>query len=207
MEKIVATGSKGNAVIIGDVLFDIGIPLKQIKPYLDNFEYIIITHKHGDHLKPATLAKLINEYHKQLWLPIEVLPSIALKMADENKIISANILEQHQDLGQLTNIVSYPINHDVVGSGYGFTLNDKRYIYMTDTADFNSVPDEDKFDVFYLEANYSSKEVINALANYDYHAKGNLRHASQEQNTIFKLEHQTTPEAITYELHQSGMFS
>ena len=56
--KVIASGSKGNAVLINDVLVDIGIPFSTLKPYLYKVNYIIITHIHTDHLRMATYNQI-----------------------------------------------------------------------------------------------------------------------------------------------------
>ena len=40
--NIISTGSKGNAVIIGDVLIDIGVPYSKLHEYLYDIKIIFI---------------------------------------------------------------------------------------------------------------------------------------------------------------------
>ena len=56
---IVSTGSKGNCVVIGGkVMVDIGVSYKAIKPYIKDLQLVLLTHAHGDHIKPSTIRKL-----------------------------------------------------------------------------------------------------------------------------------------------------
>ena len=62
MVNVLASGSKGNAVIYGkSILVDCGVPFPLIKPYLKEIQLILLTHEHGDHLNVATLKKIISE--------------------------------------------------------------------------------------------------------------------------------------------------
>src|SRR3982751_3645608 len=56
--KILSSGSKGNCIIIGDIMIDCGLPYNKIKAELYDINYLIITHIHQDHLKVNTLRKI-----------------------------------------------------------------------------------------------------------------------------------------------------
>src|SRR3954469_18336730 len=58
--KIISSGSKGNCVIINDVMVDCGVPFRQIKQHLYVIKYLLLTHIHSDHINKKTL-QLINE--------------------------------------------------------------------------------------------------------------------------------------------------
>jgi hypothetical protein len=46
--EVVATGSKGNAVLINDeILIDIGVPHKKIFPYFKKLKLVLLTHIHS----------------------------------------------------------------------------------------------------------------------------------------------------------------
>ena len=46
--KSFGSSSKGNSILVGDVLFDAGIQPRKIKP---KPKHVFITHRHGDHMK------------------------------------------------------------------------------------------------------------------------------------------------------------
>ena len=62
--EIIATGSKGNAVLINDILVDCGIPFKRLKPYLYEVNTLLITHEHSDHVKATTLRAIKKHFSK-----------------------------------------------------------------------------------------------------------------------------------------------
>ena len=60
--EIISTGSKGNCVIINDVMVDCGVPFSKIKKQLYDIKYLLITHVHGDHLKLKTLQQIAAQF-------------------------------------------------------------------------------------------------------------------------------------------------
>lgn len=56
---VIATGSKGNAVVLnGKYLFDCGVPLGKIKPFLKNLRVVFLTHCHSDHFLRGTIGRI-----------------------------------------------------------------------------------------------------------------------------------------------------
>lgn len=56
---VIATGSKGNAVLLNGIyLFDCGVPMGMLKPYIKHLRLVFLTHIHGDHFKKATISRL-----------------------------------------------------------------------------------------------------------------------------------------------------
>lgn len=45
--EIISTGSKGNCIVVNNnILLDIGVSYKKIKPYLKNIKLVFISHRH-----------------------------------------------------------------------------------------------------------------------------------------------------------------
>lgn len=62
--EILATGSRGNAVLIGnrrEILVDCGVPMTKLEPYADGLKLVLLTHVHGDHFNPRTVRALHRE--------------------------------------------------------------------------------------------------------------------------------------------------
>lgn len=46
--EILKTGSDGNSIILGDnILLDVGVSYRMIKPYLKDIKMIFISHRHS----------------------------------------------------------------------------------------------------------------------------------------------------------------
>lgn len=153
---IVASGSKGNAVLLTSkntlIQIDMGVPLKRIKEALlqlgkkqEDIKAIFITHEHSDHV--GTL----NLYHEKI--PV---------FASEGTIPNADYLvESFQPItiGDF-NIVPFSTSHDAANPmGYLFEADGERLGYVTDTGCLNDealllLKDSD---YFYFESNHDLK--------------------------------------------------
>ena len=57
--NIIATGSKGNAVVIDQkILIDCGVSFKALSKVYRALKLVLLTHIHGDHFQPTTLRLL-----------------------------------------------------------------------------------------------------------------------------------------------------
>lgn len=65
---VFGSGSEGNSIYLKPfkTLIDLGLPFKVYQEYDPVFfldvDFLIITHHHGDHLNPATLLRILNNY-------------------------------------------------------------------------------------------------------------------------------------------------
>lgn len=66
--RVFGSGSDGNSIYLKayHTLVDLGLPYKFYQDYDPTFfldvDYIVLTHHHGDHLNPATLTRILNNY-------------------------------------------------------------------------------------------------------------------------------------------------
>ena len=108
--KIISTGSKGNAVLVNDVLVDCGVPFKHLKPHLYNVKYLLLTHIHSDHINPTALRNI-----RKLFPHIRVIGNYEVGQHFElDHIINAGY---PIDLGDYT-FEAFECVHDVVTYGY-----------------------------------------------------------------------------------------
>ena len=57
--NIIATGSKGNAVVIDQkILIDCGVSFKALSKVYRALKLVLLTHIHSDHFQPTTLRLL-----------------------------------------------------------------------------------------------------------------------------------------------------
>lgn len=196
---VIASGSSGNAVQIEDVLVDIGIPFKQLKRYLYDINYIIITHIHTDHLNITTFKKI-----RQLFPDITIIGNwqVAQKV-DIDIIANAGFTVTVDD----REFYPFELVHDVVCYGYTWLSQEgENIIYATDTNNLDNAPDE-KYDYLFIESNHDVKKIAQTKPTRGYDPKlSAMRHLSTFDSKQFYFTHRNSKDSEWIELHKSARF-
>lgn len=198
---VLSTGSKGNAVRIGDVMVDAGISFRRMKDDLCKCRYLLYTHEHSDHFKEATFNQIVTYFpYIDIIAPYSIAQIVPIR----------NLIYPGKDLtvGDKT-FSCFECIHDVYTVGYAWNDAGVDIAYATDTADFRNFPDR-KFDMMFLEANYRD-DLIEAVRNerhgrYMPYLEATERHASRKQCLETFYNHRKNREAKLIELHQSERF-
>ena len=199
--KIISTGSRGNCVIIENIMFDCGVPFKEVKDELYNIKYLILTHTHSDHIRPSTLKKI-----KQLFPRITVIGNYEVHQEYKVDIISnAGYPVETDDY----TFEPFLCKHDVLCHGYVFECNNLSVIYATDTSDLKNAPKR-KYDYFFIESNHDEKKVeliLRTPKKYGYNAyAGAKRHMSTQCARAFYYTNRRDKNSKLIELHMSERF-
>lgn len=238
---IFGTSSKGNSVYLSKLhtLIDLGLPYSHYTKVNPNFfldvDYLILTHKHSDHLNPATLLHILKDFpHVKVIMPqpmaqdILNTPKLHEKINDDiiatysSRFIQASpmVLKVRGNLeytfkphyvphGDLTNIaieIFSPVsNHHILYSSDIDTLEP-----VTGRGSITGIPHpnaNDQFDIVFLEANYDKNLVDQALKinPNDVKALGNLRHLSEQEAWKY-IERYMSDSGIFIPLHASSMY-
>lgn len=185
--NVIATGSKGNAVVInGSILIDIGVPFKALEPVKKDLKLVLLTHAHGDHFKPRTVRALHKERPTLRWGCCEWMVGPLLEAGVNSRFIDFLIPGYEVFYNDFCYIKPEPLVHDVQNCGYHITMNGERLFYATDTATLDGV-EAKGYDLYLIEANHTREELeVRAKAKmeagefaYEYRAAAN--HLSQEQ--------------------------
>ena len=153
--EIISTGSKGNSVIINDIMVDCGVAFKRLKEYLYDIKYLLLTHIHSDHIKPTTLKRIKKFPH------IKVIGNYEIaQLYDVDHIINAGF---PMDVDNYT-FEAFECVHDVVTYGYTWSFNNNEIIYATDTNSLENAPIK-KYDYLFLESNMMWKNLNKREAN------------------------------------------
>lgn len=161
---VISTGSKGNCVIIGGkVMVDCGVSWKAIKPYVKDLQLVLLSHSHGDHIKPSTIRKLQEErpalrFGCGKWL----LPSVLACDVPKRKIdvYIPNMKTRYTDDLQL---IMTPLKHNVSNCGYKIFLDGEKVFYATDCNNLDGIDAKD-YDLYMVEANYEDSEIQERIA-------------------------------------------
>ncbi len=187
MYNIISTGSKGNAVLIGDsILIDCGVPYKLLEPHTKRLKLVLLTHEHGDHFVASSVRRL----HKERpMLRFGCCPWMVghLLDADVDKRVIDIYEEGHTYLypGDLQ-IRPEPLFHNVPNCGYHIRTNGKRLFYATDTGTLDGI-EAKGYDLYMVEANHTKADIAARAAEkvakgeYAYEFRAAENHLSQEQ--------------------------
>lgn len=204
MHKIISSGSHGNAVLYNNsILVDCGVSFKDLKPYLNQIQIVLLTHEHGDHFYLSTILKMRQER-----------PSIRIAcgkwMADLLYPIKRNIdvleIGKWYDYG-VFKISPVKLFHDVPNCGYRIHIDEYKIIHATDTAHLNGIEAKD-YDLYSIEHNYNEETIHERIeqkeANGEFaYQKGSVNsHLSEQQAKEFIFKNRK-PESKVIRLHES----
>ena len=205
--KVISSGSEGNAVIYNNtIMVDCGVTLKALQEVKRSLKIVLLTHKHGDHLKLRTLQRLQAERP-------------TLRVACGNFLLEELPCIKNIDVLQVGKIYDYgafkvsPVKlyHDVPNFGWRIFLpNGQKIFHATDTAHLEGITAKG-YDLYAIEHNYCEEYIQQAIeearANSEYtHAYGNINtHLSIQQARAF-IEANRKDSSEVLELHKSRSF-
>ncbi len=206
--EIIGSSSKGNCIVADDVLMlDCGVTYIKIKPYLKNIKLIFISHIHKDHLLPNTIQKIA--YNKPTMKFVTGSKQVVRKL-DELGVNRDNIIYLYNnswfDLG-IIKLKLEPMRHDAENYGLHFKRNNKKGLYVVDTANIDNV-NAKNYDLYLIEANYK-EEVLErhkkecTQEELVYLNRVPQTHLSWEQANTFLIENMGENSEYQY-IHESS---
>lgn len=216
------TGSKGNCASIYydnlGFLIDIGKPYKYIEPYLFNKQFILITHKHQDHLIYTTYKKIRENFpHIKILGNQEVNENIVKRKLPELDIIFKDDFQFQIGEVKFTTLQNYHGAGEEYTETHGFILESpsQNLLFATDLStlvDYEEycLTNKIKFDIILLEANYDPQviglsEYMKIHSGYNTFNNGSYRHLSTIDREEFVTKFKN-PDAIDIELHVSERY-
>ncbi len=156
--NIIASGSKGNALIIQDsILIDCGVSFKKLIPYYRDIKVVFLTHIHSDHFNKTTIKKLHQERPSLRFACLEPLLEDLLKIVDVRQV---DLLEAYQsfEYKSICKVRPIPLYHDVPNHGYVMYVGEYSVFYATDTKDLTDISVKN-FDYYFIEGNYRERGI------------------------------------------------
>lgn len=156
--QVVGTGSSGNFVVLnGNVGIDAGLSYKKIEPYMEKLKFVLLTHSHGDHLKPSTVRRMALEKPKLLFCCGSFLASKLVEAGVPKRQIY--IMEPRKVYGfGICDVIPFELEHDVPNFGYKIHFPNCKVFYATDMANLNGIMARG-YDLYLVEANYQVDEI------------------------------------------------
>lgn len=199
--NIIATGSTGNAVRIENMMFDCGIPYKDMKEELYKVDSLFITHSHSDHVKPATLAAIHKDFPR---IKVYANANVAYQFDVDVVVGTAKIKLKKNRV-----VIPFDGVHDVPVTGYIIQMKGMNILYMTDTSVIK-MPEDLPLDYVFLESNYDETKLRTMAKQYKRHGynplESSLRHLSTQKCKEFYFVHRRNKDSQLIELHMSHRF-
>ena len=208
---VIATGSQGNAVVLGgDILIDCGVPYKQITHFVRDLKLVLLTHRHADHFAPATIKRLHKErptlrFGCGAWMvPYLLDAGVSPTVIDIFQVSGYSPIYKY--LAGSIIVQPFPLFHDVENCGYKINLGQKRILYATDTATLDHVTAKG-FDLYLVEANHTEDEIADRIqrkqeaGEYVYEHRVERTHLSRESADAWLAMNAGRNSEIIY-LHQ-----
>ena len=198
--KVLSSGSKGNCVVINDVMVDCGLAFNKIKEELYSVKYLLMTHTHGDHLKLKTIMNIAKLFPK-----IQIIGNYEV----HDVFTCDHIANAGFDV-VTDDYIFRPFEcvHDVLTYGYTWSVEGIDVIYATDTSNLDQAPIK-KYDYFFLESNHDEQK-LEAIRNenhgsYNPYLSGK-RHLSTQAAKAFYYQYRKSSDSELIELHKSSRF-
>ena len=191
---VISTGSTGNAVIIdGQILIDCGVSYKKLGVYVTPLLLVLLTHRHSDHFRPATISAL----HKtRPTLRFGCCPWMV------DPLLEAGVHPRSIDLFYPGREYRYPrfsvrpepLRHNVPNCGYHITnAAGEKLFYATDTGTLEGIQAKN-YDLYLVEANHTKEELQARLAakqaagefSYEWNVAENHLSREQAENWIYQ---------------------
>lgn len=193
--KIIASGSKGNAVIIEDIIMiDCGVSFKALKDYYKDLKLVLLTHIHSDHFNKATIKRLAKERPTLRFGCCNWLVQELIDCGVDKRNIDVYDEDYFYPYTSNLKIETFKLNHDVPNCGYKVFINGFKYFYATDTCDLKGV-EAKGYDMYFIEGNYEDKQDLEnriqkhiEKGEYYYEDRVEKTHLSQVSATGWLME-------------------
>lgn len=203
--NIVSTGSRGNAVILDDVvMIDCGVPFKALQPAYKTLRLVLLTHIHGDHFNKTTIRKLSAERPMLRWGCGKWLVTALIECGVAKSNIDIYDFDLSYSYG-LFEVVQVFLPHDVPNCGYKIHLSSGKVFYATDCNNLNGITAQN-YDLYMVEANYENDEIQKRIddkkANGEYAYEINVlrNHLSREKCDEF-IYNNASPDSTYIYMH------
>lgn len=205
--NIIASSSKGNAVIISEkILIDCGVSFASLKEYYKNIQLVLLTHIHADHFNKTTIKKLGEERPTLRFACCKWLVEDLIECGIKKQNIDVLKVGRNYNFG-ICKVSPIELYHNVDQCGYRVFIDNEKLLYATDTNSLDGIVAKN-YDYYLLEANYEEKGIQDRIKAKEeagwlfiYEKDAMLNHLSKEKCDEFILKNAGEKSIYEY-LHQ-----
>jgi len=186
--NIIETGSNGNCFLFNQkLMIDVGVPFSHLaKVDISKLEYILLTHKHGDHFKESTIRAIHIKNPKIIFV---VAPFLFKKLVDMGMPLSNITVVVENEVSILGEFIISPVKlfHDVHNIGYRIMYKKHKHIHITDTNTVEHIRAY-RYDTATIEANHcpvEAQKIIDNSSKFSHLVKALKYHLSVNKMVDF----------------------
>lgn len=195
--EVIATGSTGNAVLIGRLLIDCGVSAVKLKPFIGEIDYVYITHLHKDHITDPAVKYLAKNNVKFLTHYKNKRRRKNNPLATNKDKIDLTYIEDEYEFKDIMNFtytlkLGIGLVHNVPNFSLHIFYKDLKIFYMTDggTLKNEAAPN---YDYYFIENNYRKRKIYAIIEDlepgqYNRYSRSLEEHLSKEQADKFYME-------------------
>ncbi|QQV90514.1 beta-lactamase superfamily domain protein [Polaribacter phage Danklef_1] len=187
--NVLSSGSKGNCEIYHKTIaVDMGIPFSKIKPYMNELQLVLISHKHGDHFNLSTIKKLSFErptlrFGIGEWM---------LPLMEGVRNVDVYKLNEWYNYGEFKISIG-KLYHDVPNCFFRIDKQGHKTFRATDTCHLNGITAKN-YSLYCVESNYNEDTIFESIkikqskGEFAYQTGAINSHLSEQQarDFIFK---------------------
>lgn len=186
---ILATGSKGNAVLLNhSILIDCGVPYKLLckdPEYIGRLRLVFLTHAHGDHFNPSTIKRLHRERPSVRFACGPWMVSSLIEIGISARQIDFFEPEEWMEYRNGFKVKCVPIPHDVPNCAWDIEIDGETVFYATDCGSLEGVEAKNR-DLYLVEGNYEEKELRDRIK--DKTERGEFIYETRVENSHLSVE-------------------
>lgn len=161
--QIISTGSKGNAVVIGQsILIDCGVPFRALQEAYQRLQLVLLTHIHQDHFNRSSIKRLAKERPTLRFGCCEWLVEALLDCGVAKRNIDVYQCGIAFVYSGFCTIKPEKLLHNVPNCGYHIWKGAEALFYATDTNSLKGTEARD-YDLYMIEANYEEEEIMERI--------------------------------------------
>lgn len=215
--KVIETGEFNSYLVFNSILIDVGVPYKKIEPHINDIKFILMTHRHSDHIVASTLSRILRlrpsvvVYIGPWFVPIlEELEKKGSIPTGRYKVIHPGY---EYDLGG-TSVMPVAVQHDVPNMGFFIQDPDTDLVvfHATDLASIEGLSARGA-DIVGIEFNHDETMMDELIqrdmlaVGFSHYAASRFNHLSFQKGRDFVDNKTKGEENITlFKLHTSGFF-